>query len=423
QMNYQFRETQYTDPGQVSMEVWDGLMPSDEGAFDNAITASRFSSPIPAYTINIARTGFPPPVQGLLNISVNSDWLAEGGSLSDGRKMLYVFAEGRNSNGNLVGTILPVRYACNDSAGHIEYFEVDLPQNYNYFTKFTVAKLSGSGNLFQMVTFEIVSFISQQSAGGPDSGGGQISPAKATPLVATPVQNITSSPTPVPPDPGKTVALYTNNQGVITQASVLLSTDRLANLTIGTGVLAMDSRGKPVTSITIRALQADEFPAASFGDGLAFSGMAYDLKPEGATFSPAVTIRFRVPDAPWGRKYSVKSYNRAAGAWEDLPTIYDPATGSISADIPHFCCIALFALSPSGQETPVTRAVAPAAVPSVAAPSLPPTAISIVTGMVLWAAGILGKNLFVAVGIVVVICLLFYLRRRRKGLDRIRYLF
>ncbi len=114
---------------------------------------------------------------------------------------------------------------------------------------------------------------------------------------------------PTLPDPGKTAKIYANLQGVISQATTLQSTDGLATVTIGEGIVAKDSIGKALSSITIKAIPADDIHAIPAGSAFAFQGMAYDLQPDNATFSPAITINYTVPQARWGQEFVVKTFD------------------------------------------------------------------------------------------------------------------
>ena len=80
--------------------------------------------------------------------------------------------------------------------------------------------------------------------------------------------------------------------------------------------------------------------------------MAYDLGPDHATFSPAITFSVTVPQVRWGQDYTIKTHDPVSGAWLDLPSTFDPKTGIVTAKISHLCCFALFAKT----ITPVTPA-------------------------------------------------------------------
>jgi hypothetical protein len=220
------------------------------------------------------------------------------------------------------------------------------------------------------------------------------------------------------PDPGKTAKIYANPQGIITQATTLQSTDGLASVTIGEGIVAKDSTGKSLSSIAIKAIPADEMHAIPPGYAFTFQGMAYDLQPDNATFSPAITINYTVPQARWGQVFVVKSFDTPSATWQDVPTRYNPETGVVSAEVSHFCCFALFA-KPAAPSPTVTAQPVLSSPQAKAPPS--PTAVSTFSGMILWIIDMATKNALVVAGIVILAVALFLYRGKRRR-DRLRYL-
>jgi hypothetical protein len=189
---------------------------------------------------------------------------------------------------------------------------------------------------------------------------------------------------------------------VVTQAFLLRSTDGRAAVSLKEGTVAKDAGGNPISRITIRALPSDSLPSLSSGSTFTSAGMAYDIGPDGATFSPPVSLSFTLPQAQWGQDYSVKTFDTKSGAWQDLPTSFDATTGTITAQASHLCTFALF-------EQPREAAVTPAAprstpVPAPAAPQVkappPTTAVSIVMSMLTWAAGLMINNIIPLVAFV-----------------------
>jgi LPXTG-motif cell wall-anchored protein len=146
--------------------------------------------------------------------------------------------------------------------------------------------------------------------------------------------------------------------------------------------------------------------------------MAYDLQPDNATFSPAITINYTVPQARWGQEFIVKTFDATSGTWQDVPTRYNPNTGVVTAEVSHFCCFALFAkaVAPSPTITPVPAQLAP---PVVAPP--PPTAMSTFSGMILWIIGMVTKNVLIIAGVIILAVALFLYGRKRRR-DRVMYL-
>jgi len=402
-VNYQFRDSKYPVQSVTTSEIWEGALPADSAEFEyfaSMIPPTGYTtvSTIP-FTAHITKD--PPFGQGTatINMSISASWFD---SLNDtSTAPIVIIGTGYNSLGNTIGTGLkPTR----NRVGDMDFFTAEVPL---YLTKFGLAQVSGSGNPFQLITLTIASHISSGSG-----GGGGSAPVAVQNTVAPEIQP------PTLPDPGKTAKIYANLQGVITQATTLKSTDGLATVTIGEGIVAKDTIGKSLSSITIKAIPADGVPAVSPGSAFAFQGMAYDLQPDGATFSPAIIINYTVPQARWGQEFVIKTFDSTSGTWQDVPTRYNPNNGVVTAEVSHFCCFALFAkaVAPSPSLTPVPVHLAPQAV----APP-PPTAMSTFSGMILWIIDMMTKNVLLIAGIVILAVALFLYGRKRRR-DRVMHL-
>jgi hypothetical protein len=89
--------------------------------------------------------------------------------------------------------------------------------------------------------------------------------------------------------------LFINEQAVVTQTTILQSPDQRATISTGQGVVAKDSAGSPLSSVTIASMPDSGIPETPQGRTFSFAGIAYNLQPGGAIFPPAVTITFTVP--------------------------------------------------------------------------------------------------------------------------------
>jgi hypothetical protein len=235
-------------------------------------------------------------------------------------------------------------------------------------------------------------------------------------VTATPAPTITLA---SPPDPGNTVKLYSNAQGIITQKTTLRSTDGLATVTVQEGVIAKNTTGYPLSFLGITAISPDSIPGISSDSAFIPHGMAYDLQPDNSSFSPSVSLNFTVPQAHWGQEYMIKTYDRRNRTWLDLPTRYDPDTGIVTARISHLCCFALFTRATAPERSgPVTALPTP--IPSVAITPPPPTAMSIFAGMMLWIVNLVIKNAVISGGLVILAVLIFLYGRKRRR-DRILF--
>jgi hypothetical protein len=276
---------------------------------------------------------------------------------------------------------------------------------------------TNSNNLFQLISLTVSNPTGNPPENNPPDSSSSPSigtaPASVPNAVAPEIQSA-----PAPADPGKTATVYANANGVVTQATTLHSTDGLATLTLGLGIVAMNAAGNPLSSVTITAVPAESLPALPSGTTISYAGMNYDVKPDGATFSPAISVSFTVPQGQWAQDYTIRSYDRATGTWQDLPTRYDAQTGTVTADISHLCLFALFTKTlPS--PSPAAAQAQPAQVTVKATPAPPsPTIATTFLGIILWVGNLIIRNPTVFVGIVVlaVAITLFGWKRRRDRL-------
>ena len=409
-VSYKAALQSYPDHASLSTDIWESATRQDYLTFLNVIHQNGFSNINGlAYTMEINRANFGTPGDSAVTMSVSTDWVAGFEGIANGRNSTYIIATGHNSSGNYYGIVLPATYQFHDPATNLDYFTSDIPARYSFLSKFSLAKLSGSGNPFQLITLTVASHIGL----GEGGGGGGSAPVAVQNTVAPEIKP------PTLPDPGKTAKIYANLQGVISQATTLQSTDGLAIVNIGEGIVAKDGFGKSLSSITIKAIPADSVPAIPPGSAFAFQGMAYDLQPDNVTFFPAISINYTVPQARWGQEFIVKTFDPPSGTWQDIPTRYNPNTGVVTAEVSHFCCFALFAKAVAPSPT-ITSA--PAQLPPQMVAPPPPTAMSTFSGMILWIIGMVTKNVLVVAGIVILaVALVLYGRKRRR--DRVMYLF
>ncbi len=396
-VSYRVNISRYPSPASISTRIWENATAADQEKFRLVAIGSNFLPNNSAYTAVLTKTGFGGNGNATINMSLDRAWL--GGQEVN----TYIIGYGVNSDGNTVGSVTPARYLFND--GTLDYFEAEVPE---YFTTFGIAPLSGSGNPFQLITLSVTSHVSPPAPDNPyegtDSGMPEGGGAAAVPVVISTAAQ-TPAATQVPADPGRSAKVYTNANGVVTQATRLQSSDGRATVLLGEGVVVKDATGNPPAEISIKGLPAESLPLVPSGSTLTFAGMAYDIGPEGATFSPSLTLTFTLPQARWGQDYSVKLFDTASGAWVDLPTNFDTAAGTVTVQVPHLCCIALFTeprAAPAA--TPSSPLPLPAAPQAKAQP--PTTAVNIFVNMMGWAADLLVNNILVLVmiiGIVVAI--------------------
>jgi len=416
--NYSIFLSAYPCAATLSTQIWEGALSGDTNTFfqivnNNGNKASLIGT---AYEAKIVKTNFPTPDTVKIHMSVNSSWI----SSLPGANHIYI---GRISDSG-TGSVLNTSFLYYDPVKNLDYFEADSPGG---LSTFGLLALGPNNNVFQIITLAIVNQVSYLA---PAAQAAPAAPAAAAPAGQSYVGSassastqypqftpmVTAAPTtPAPPDPGQTAKINSNANGVITQAATLVSTDKRATLILGEGVTAKDSADHPLSSITIKAIPEGDLPSTSPGTDFSFAGMAYEITPDGATFSPSLALSFVVPlNAPIGEELTIKEYDQATGAWQDLPTQHDPSTGKLTTSISHFCCFALFAKStaPAAQSAFLTPAQT--ANTNAVTPPPPANAMSAFIGMMFWIATLIAQNLIIFAGIVIIaVAVILYARKRR----------
>lgn len=380
--NYSIDLASYPCNAKLSTKIWEGVIPRYDTLFQRIASANGAFPLGTAYTAKVTGTNFPTDAQVQLHMSVNT--IAFNEFLGDATGRMFIW---RIADDETYGQILPTTYKGSDTVNNLDYYNADSPR---VLSTFGISSMTGNNNPFQLITFTLVSIIKSEGA-----GGGKYTHT----VVVTPA--MTPNATPVPPDPGRTAKIYANANGVISQETTLLSTDGLATLFLGEGIVAVNSSGKPLSSVSIRRIPYDTLPAGSLSEDLSFTGMAYDLQPDGATFSPSISLSFTLPHAQWGTEYVMQGYDTRSGTWQALQSRYDPQTGIITADLSHFCCFALFAKvippEPTGEKV-VAEDPGPLTLP----------AVSTNLGMIAWGLTMLEKYPLILVLIFPVIAIIFY---------------
>jgi hypothetical protein len=224
-------------------------------------------------------------------------------------------------------------------------------------------------------------------------------------LTVTPTPNAT---TPAPGQPeGVTAKLYTNADGVITQATTLTSADGFMTVSIGTGIVAKDKDGKPLSSITLTPVPEGNLPGALPGGVVTFAGRVFDMQPDGAVFTPSILLTFTAPpDAKIGQEFSVKEFDHTSGTWQDVPTTFDPKTETITAQVSRFCTFGLFAKMITAGPTAVITinpTQNPTQPPDIQTAAVPPTAMSTAVGLIRWVLSLLAQNIIIVVVLVIIV--------------------
>ncbi|MBI4303543.1 MAG: helix-turn-helix domain-containing protein [Chloroflexi bacterium] len=135
-----------------------------------------------------------------------------------------------------------------------------------------------------------------------------------------------------------------NSEGVFTQTVIARSEDGMAELLIPQNTVGKTSSGSPLSQITVfRATAPPTKPANS-----EIIGWVYDFLPDGATFSPPITLTVSYDPAllPAGvdeKNLVLAYYDSAVGKWVNLTSTVDTASRTISAKISHFTAFTVVA--------------------------------------------------------------------------------
>jgi hypothetical protein len=144
-----------------------------------------------------------------------------------------------------------------------------------------------------------------------------------------------------------------------------------AVLTIAKGTTALTATGGPLQSITEEEVCFDLPPAPA---GAYIMGCAYDYQPDGATFSPPITLTITYDPGllPAGfdeSKLVIAFYDTATSMWVVYPSVVDTVNHTITAQISHFTQFAVYAAALAVTPTP-TVAPTPTPTPTPAAGQL-----------------------------------------------------
>jgi len=159
----------------------------------------------------------------------------------------------------------------------------------------------GEDGVTDKVIITIRDSSSSQSGGGGGGGGG-FSPASE---------------------------IKTDSQGKLISNHTKESSDGNARIIIHAGTIALDVDGKPLESVSITK--------ADLGGTIA----AYNIGPDGATFSPQAELEIKFDSSEAKNKDLIIRMFKG-GKWTVLETTVDTRADTITAKVPHFTIFALF---------------------------------------------------------------------------------
>jgi beta propeller repeat protein len=370
----------------VNATVWEGVTPADDTAFRQTLATKspHFVSVLDrAYTLSFVTTNLTGVQGASLNLSVSRAWVARNGDQNN----ITTIRLGDDG----IDEVLDPSATFTDGTGSLDFYSIPSPHG---LSRFALVSAAGSSNLIQMGTRVAAQLILSHGSGGGSSNN--LPSVKDTTGWGQP-----APPAQAPEAPEATFygegPLDTTAAGITRGPVVIRSEDWGASLAIGAGSEARDAAGNPLALVSARPVPAGSVPPAPGEGGTRFTGMAYDIGPDGATFDPPATVSFTVPGDLWDpdARYTLRTYSAQSGSWEEVPGSVDPGGRAVSGRVSHLCLFGLFAAPPVGAATgAAAREPAAAAPPAEMAP-VARTPMGIFTGLLGWIYATAAGNLVV----------------------------
>ncbi|MBA7689524.1 hypothetical protein ES703_98032 [subsurface metagenome] len=159
------------------------------------------------------------------------------------------------------------------------------------------------------------------------------------------------------------VSNVVNNQGVFTENVTAESEGSKGELNIEEGTTGLTQEGEPLNEIWI--IEIDKEPPA-VPSNTAIVGLHYDAGPNGANFTPPITITFSydpesIPVGVTQRDMVIALWDRNAGQWIELEgCAIDMVNHTISTQVSHFSRYTIIAHVPPPPPPPSSTGIFPA---------------------------------------------------------------
>ena len=150
------------------------------------------------------------------------------------------------------------------------------------------------------------------------------------------------------PLPGTTeVSDIISSAGVFSEAVIAESSDSLCQLTIAKDTVGLTEDGEPLSEVKMTRMGAPPTPPAD----ARVVGSVYDFKPDGATFSPAATLKYtydpsRIPTGVVENELVLVWWDAGTGKWVETESTVNPEANTITAPVSHFTAFAALAYLP-----------------------------------------------------------------------------
>ena len=126
-----------------------------------------------------------------------------------------------------------------------------------------------------------------------------------------------------------------------------ISEDKIVSITTPDGATALDGGGKPLTDVNFTVAEG----VPDLPEGVGIIGLPYQLGPGGATFEPPVILTWNydpadIPDGVREEDLVIAYYDEYTSGWQDLESIVNAETNTITAPVDHFTTFAVTATLP-----------------------------------------------------------------------------
>ena len=177
-----------------------------------------------------------------------------------------------------------------------------------------------------------------------------------------------------------TVSTIVNSQGYFSNSVTLTSTDSLVNVSIGAGTVGETASGTALATISVAPVTTPPPPPP----GANVIGLTYDFQPAGATFNPPISMTFNyngitIPSGVSETNLVLAFYNTATGQWVTLPSVVNPFTHTITAQVAHFTNFSVMNIPASTTTTTTTPTTTTTTIFTTATSTTTPTTTSTTT--------------------------------------------
>jgi hypothetical protein len=285
---------QYVPDATANITITQGATTNTAHAFQLAAQNSSLNISDIAYTVqftnteaintNLTQNATRKSQAVILTMSVSHAWVHQfaNSTNNDGRGSVAIIRYPETGDPK----VLTTRWIEPTDSNGLDWFEADSPDGLSIFGMIGFAAqeaaASQQGN---------AGTGSSTSNSGSKSGSGSGSPANPAPAQKAQLESAQIA--------TATAPLTTDKTGLLAAEVQVQSSDKTALLTLPQGIRATDKSGQPLTEVSIQPMDSSSVPSPETGSRYTFGGLAYQCRPDGAQFSPAITVTFTLSQDQW----------------------------------------------------------------------------------------------------------------------------